>query len=122
MIGLAWGLWPGTASAQLTPEQMADMILTSARKAYNEKNYPFAAQRFREFVGKFGNHKEVASARYGLALLLAEAGMHDEAVAALEGVPQSDPQRPGCDLLIRRWKESASKMQPPKAASSEPSG
>ena len=46
------------------------MILTSARRAYNEKNYPFAADRFREFLQKFGNHKEAVSARYGLALAL----------------------------------------------------
>jgi TolA-binding protein len=57
---------------QLTPDQQADMILSSARRAYNEKNYAFAASRFREFLGKFGNHKEANSARYGLALALIE--------------------------------------------------
>src|SRR5207244_1740752 len=46
---------------QLTPEQQADMLLGSARKAYNEKNYPFAAQRFREFLARFGGHKEARS-------------------------------------------------------------
>ena len=39
--------------AQVTPEQAADMLLTSARRAYNEKNYPFAATRFREFLQKY---------------------------------------------------------------------
>jgi cellulose synthase operon protein C len=62
----------GPAQAQLTPDQMAEMLLGSARKAYNEKNYPFAAGKFREFIGKFGNHKDAPAARYGLALVLIE--------------------------------------------------
>ena len=33
------------AAAQVPPDQQADMILTSARKAANEGNYPFAVQR-----------------------------------------------------------------------------
>src|SRR6516162_7696055 len=63
----------GAPGQQLTPDQQADMILSSARRAYNEKNYAFAATRFREFLGKFGNHKEANSAKYGLALALLEA-------------------------------------------------
>jgi TolA-binding protein len=57
------------AQAQLTPDQMAEVLLNSARKAYNEKNYPFAAGKFREFVAKYGNHKDAPAARYGLALV-----------------------------------------------------
>src|SRR6266478_2200827 len=57
---------------QLTPDQQAEMVLSSARRAYNEKNYGFAATRFREFLAKFGNHKDAPSARYGLALALFE--------------------------------------------------
>jgi TolA-binding protein len=49
------------------------MLLSSARRAYNEKNYAFASTRFREFLGKFGNHKEANSARYGLSLALLES-------------------------------------------------
>src|SRR5262249_26248436 len=60
------------ASAQLTPDQQADMLLNSARKAYNEKNHAFAAGKFREFLQKFGGHKEAPTARYGLALALLE--------------------------------------------------
>ena len=60
------------AFAQVTPQQQADILLNSARKAYNEKNYPFAAVKFREFLGKFGGHKEAPAARYGLALALIE--------------------------------------------------
>jgi TolA-binding protein len=63
---LAWA----AASAQMTPDQAAELLLTGARQAYNEKNYPFAITRFREFLSKYGNHKDAAEARYGLALSL----------------------------------------------------
>jgi len=51
------------------PDQAA-MMLNSARKAFNEKSYPFAVARYKEFLAKFGGHKEAPSARYGLALAL----------------------------------------------------
>lgn len=73
----------GFVSAQTTPEQMAQMVLDSAKKAYNEKNYPFAAQRFREFLAKYGNHKDANNARYGLALALLDGPTKDYP-AALE--------------------------------------
>jgi TolA-binding protein len=76
------------AVAQLTPDQQAEMLLNSARKAYNEKNYAFATAKFREYLGKFGNHKEVASGRYGLALTLIEGPekKYDEARDILQGL------------------------------------
>ncbi len=46
------------------------MLFNSARKAYNEKNFTFAQGKFREFLTKFGGHKDVPAARYGLALTL----------------------------------------------------
>jgi TolA-binding protein len=64
---------PPLRSQQLTADQAADMILTSAQKAFNEKNYPFAVQRFREFLSKFGGHKSASTARYGLALAILES-------------------------------------------------
>jgi cellulose synthase operon protein C len=60
------------AAAQMTPDQAAELVLNSARKAYNEKNHPFAAARFREFLGRFPGHKQAPAARYGLALCLLE--------------------------------------------------
>jgi TolA-binding protein len=63
------------ALAQGTPP--ADMLLDSARRAYNEKNYPFAADRFREFLSKFAGHKEANAAHYGLALCLLEGPARD---------------------------------------------
>src|SRR5260370_3594975 len=62
---------------QLTPDQQADMLLSSARRAYNERNYAFAATRFREFLSKFGSHKEANAARYGLAFPLLESQAPD---------------------------------------------
>lgn len=62
----------GPAAAQLTNEQQADLLLNSARKAFNEKNYPFAAAKFREYLQRFGNLKDAAGARHGLALVLLE--------------------------------------------------
>jgi TolA-binding protein len=56
------------AEAQVPADQAAEMLLNSARKAYNEQNYPFAAARFTEFLQKFGGHPQANSARYGLAL------------------------------------------------------
>jgi cellulose synthase operon protein C len=62
----------GQLQAQVPPDQAADMLLGSARKAYNERNYPFAADRFREFLQKFGGNANAPAARYGLALTLIE--------------------------------------------------
>ncbi len=67
--GLAFFCSTNSIDAQGTPDQAA-MIINSARKAYNEKNYPFAAARYREFLAKFGGNKEAGSARFGLALAI----------------------------------------------------
>jgi TolA-binding protein len=70
--------------AQLTPDQAAALVLNSARKAYNEKHYTFAATRFREFLAKYGGHKDAPAARYGLALSLMNGVPRDYAAAANE--------------------------------------
>ena len=59
------------------------MLLTSAKTAYNEKNYPFAAGRFREYLGKFASNKDAPVARYGLALALID-GPDKDYNAAIE--------------------------------------
>ena len=71
--------------AQMTPEQQATMLLAGAKRAYNEKNYPFAADRFREFLAKYGGNKDVPAARYGLALCLMDGPTkdHDKALEQL---------------------------------------
>src|SRR2546421_11903739 len=91
----AWSLEAGHARAQLTQDQMADMLLTGARKAYNEKQLAFAAGKFREFLSKYSQHKEAPAARYGLALSLLEtpgANLQEsrdllQALAANKSVP-----------------------------------
>jgi TolA-binding protein len=81
------GLLPASGQNQLTPDDAAFMLLNSARRAYNEKNYTFARDRFREFLQKHGNHKEVPSARFGLALALLD-GPEKDYNAALEPLQQ----------------------------------
>src|SRR5580658_8176290 len=60
----------GTVAAQPTADQQAEMLLNAGRKAYADANPQFAADRFREFLGKFGGHKDANAARYGLGLAL----------------------------------------------------
>ena len=61
---------PPCRREQVAPDQAADMLLTSAKTAYNAKDYVFAAGRFREFLAKFADNKDAVAARYGLALAL----------------------------------------------------
>ncbi len=80
--------------AQVPPEQAAQMLLTAARQAYTQKEYKFAADRFREFLAKNANHKQVPAARYGLALALVEGPDRDylgaiEQLNALVGAKDS---------------------------------
>ncbi len=72
-ILLALCVWVSPAAAQMTQDQAAELILSSARKAYNEKNHTFAVTRFREFLARFPGHKDAPAARYGLALTLIDA-------------------------------------------------
>ncbi|HEX3148844.1 MAG TPA: tetratricopeptide repeat protein [Gemmataceae bacterium] len=65
---LALTLFVPATNAQVPADQQADMILTSARKAQTEGNFPFAVQRYAEFLQKFGNHPQANQARYQLAL------------------------------------------------------
>lgn len=61
-----------SAPAQMTPEQQAEMLINSARRAYNERNYAFATTKFREYLQKFADQKDAPSSRYGLAICLLE--------------------------------------------------
>jgi len=69
-IGITTFLGGTTASAQIPPDKAAEMLLTSARKAFNDRNQSFAQAKFREFLAKFGGHKDAPAARFGLALSL----------------------------------------------------
>jgi tetratricopeptide (TPR) repeat protein len=70
LSALILSLSVGTVRSQVPQDQAAAMLLNSARKAYNEQNYPFAAKQFLEFTQKFGGHPDINAARYGLALSL----------------------------------------------------
>ncbi len=70
-----------SAAAQAAPDQAA-MLLAAGKRAYNEKNYPFAASQFRDFIARFGGHKDLPAARYGLALCLLEGNERDPEKAA----------------------------------------
>jgi len=82
-VGLAAALAPALAG-ELSQDEQAMLVLNSARKAYNEQNYPFAIERFREFLQRFGGHREATSARYGMALALLEGPARDFQNAANE--------------------------------------
>ncbi|MBA4190138.1 MAG: hypothetical protein C0467_19310 [Planctomycetaceae bacterium] len=61
---------PARLAAQPTADQQAEMLLNIARKAYAEANPQFAADRFKEFLQKFGGHKDAQSARLGLTVAI----------------------------------------------------
>ena len=80
----------GTATqAQVPPDQQADMILTSAKKAQADGNFPFAIQRYGEFLQKFGNHPQANQARYQLAVTYLDSPERnfDKAIEALADSP-----------------------------------
>ena len=59
-VALACGLVAFAASAdaqetQLKPEEMAAQILNAGNKAYNEKQYPVAMDRYREYLKTFSS-------------------------------------------------------------------
>lgn len=66
---------------QLKPEEAAAQLIASANKAYDEKQFPFATERFRQYLKDFGGQKDANLARYGLGLCLLEAPQKDFKVA-----------------------------------------
>ncbi len=80
---------------QLSPDDAAAVVLNAGRRAYNEKQFPAAAERFREFLKVAPNHKDAAAGRYGLGLALLEAGDVKGAVEALVQAAGAEfPERP----------------------------
>lgn len=84
LLCVTWALISGAASRpsfaqapQLKPEEQAALLLNGANKAFNDKQYPQAADRYREYLKTFGGMKEATSARYGLALCLFEINPRD---------------------------------------------
>ncbi|MCX5673538.1 MAG: hypothetical protein NTX87_00885, partial [Planctomycetota bacterium] len=79
----ATGAAPAAALGQQAgADEAALAMLNSARRALNEGNYAFAAERFREFIRTYADRRETVSARYGLALALIELPEKDYKAAA----------------------------------------
>ena len=70
---------------QLTTEEKAAQLLNSGNKAFNDKQYPVAIERYREYIKLYSNSKEVNAARYGLGLALLELPARD-AKGAIESL------------------------------------
>lgn len=79
IVAACMGVGAGAALGQQV--DAGQQVLDSARRAYNEGKYPFAADRFREFVKANPNHKELAGAELGLGAALLEAAEPDYAGA-----------------------------------------
>ncbi|HQL71908.1 MAG TPA: tetratricopeptide repeat protein [Phycisphaerae bacterium] len=73
---------PLLAQPQLTAEQQAVMVINAGRKAFNERQYNVAVDRFREYLGKFNGQKDTPSAHYGLGTALLEMSPTDYKAAA----------------------------------------
>ncbi|MGL4555595.1 MAG: tetratricopeptide repeat protein, partial [Gemmataceae bacterium] len=84
---LAAALVAASSPAQITPDQAARMTLDAARRAYNDKQYPFAVAQFRQFLAKHSGHRDAPQARYGLGLALLEGDARNYQQAADELTP-----------------------------------
>src|SRR5262245_61753385 len=81
-----------TAHAQTTPEQQAEALLASAKRAHADKNFPAALGRFREYLAKYPVQVGATTARYGVALCLLD-GQEPNADAALVELTKLLPEK-----------------------------
>jgi outer membrane protein assembly factor BamD (BamD/ComL family) len=63
--------------APLKPEEQAAILLNGANKAFDDKQYPAAVERYKQYLATFGGQKEAAFARYGMALCFIEGPQKD---------------------------------------------
>ena len=70
-FGLLFILLPGLKAE--VKHDAGKLVLDSARRAYNEQEYGFAAARFQEFLARFATHPELLHAKFGLALTLIDS-------------------------------------------------
>ena len=59
-------------------DEVAGIVLNSARRAYNDGEFGFAAARFGEFLARFEKHPDALQARFGLGLAIVDSGAADE--------------------------------------------
>src|SRR5690348_8082429 len=74
-----------SAAEPLTDNDKAAMLLAAGQRAWQEKNYPFAIDRFKDFLKTYGGHKDALLARYGLGIALVE-GPQKDFPAAIEAL------------------------------------
>ncbi|HJZ54121.1 MAG TPA: tetratricopeptide repeat protein [Gemmataceae bacterium] len=100
-FAIALALAASSPAFAQTPDQQAEMLLGAARKAYNDGNPQFAAEKFREFLQKFGGHKDANAARYGLGLAILDLPdrNYPQAIEAL-GPPAGDANFPDRPLAV----------------------
>lgn len=65
------------ARAQVPADQAAALLLNAANKAFGEQNYPFAAEKYREYLQKFGGNPNAPQARFALAMSLIDGPQRD---------------------------------------------
>lgn len=87
-------LCPEALHAEEKQHDPGKLVLHSARRAYNDKDYTFAAFRFREFITKYSTHPKVLHGKFGLGLTLVDAARGAEqdysaAVSALTEVAKA---------------------------------
>ena len=70
-------LAPPVHAQYVSPAERSQIILNAARTAYNQQEYAFAAEKFREFMRVGSGRTDMVSARYGLALCLIEGPEKD---------------------------------------------
>ena len=68
------GIWlttsGGLAAQQLSPDEQAAQLLDAGRRAFNEGNQPFAAEKFRQYLKQYAGNKDAHQARLGLGIAL----------------------------------------------------
>jgi tetratricopeptide (TPR) repeat protein len=84
-----------------TAEQQAEQLLTAGRKAYNDGNPQFAVEKLREYVQKYGGHKDAQAGRLALGLAYLDAPDRDlpKAIESLTP-PASDANFPDRGLAL----------------------
>ena len=95
LLAVFFAVAPTVAAEPLTDNDKAAMVLAAGQRAWQEKNYPFAVDRFREFLKTYGGHKDAVLARYGLGIALVEGPQKDfpAAIEALQA-PAGKPDFP----------------------------
>jgi hypothetical protein len=85
-MGILLATTQALAAEPLTDNDKAAMLLAAGQRAWHERNYPFAIDRFKEFLKTYGGHQDAVLARYGLGVALVEGPQKDfpAAVEALQ--------------------------------------